>query len=87
MDVGTTLVSDAQAAELMQPRVGAFHNPAVDAQSAAVRRMALGYDRFNAAPLQLSAVASGMIGPVALQALRTPPGSARCPGNWRNGVH
>ena len=70
MNVGATFVADAQAAELMQPTQGAFHDPACLAQSAAVRSSAPGQLVGDATLLQPAMVGGTAVGAIALHDLR-----------------
>ena len=87
MDICTSFIPDPEATKLMQPRVRSFHDPAIDTQSAPMLGVPLGEDGFNAPRYQGFAVKSGMIGPVALDALRTPARSPSLARNGRNGIH
>ena len=71
MDIGAAFVTNAEATKLMQPCIRSLDNPAKDAQSASVLRVALGKDGFDAAPSQGFGVRCGMIGAITLNALRT----------------
>ena len=52
VDVGTLFVSDAQAAELVQPSERPLHDPAPSAQSATMFDVALGEPRHDVAGTQ-----------------------------------
>jgi len=87
VDVCTPFIPDPEATKLMQPRIRSFHDPAIDTPSAPMFGVPLGEDGFHAPRDQGFAVTSGMIGPVALDALRTPARSPSLARNRRNGIH
>ena len=66
VDVGAAFVTDAQAAELVQPTEGAFDNPAGFAQATAVRRSAAGQLIGDAALLQPAMVRGTAVGTISL---------------------
>ncbi len=70
MNVSATFVADAQAAKLMQPTQGAFHDPACLAQPAAVGRSAAGQLVGDSTLLQPAMVGGTAVGAIALHDLR-----------------
>ena len=79
MDTGASLVAHGQAAKPMEPREGAFDDPAGPAQAAAVRRSSLRELRRDAPLLELVAMRLRVVPAVALDELglgRGTPGTA-----------
>ena len=64
MNVGAAFKADAQASILMQPGQGAFDDPSIDAQAAAVGFAALGQSRANPPLFECRAMAPRIISPV-----------------------
>ena len=63
MNIVATFVANAEAAVLVEPTVGAFHNPTIDAQPAAMFAVSFGQHGADAALTELlpvSVAASGM---------------------------
>ncbi len=58
VNIISPLITDSQATELMQPAERSFHDPAIAAQSTAMRRVPLGQDRLNAEMAQGLAMGS-----------------------------
>ena len=73
MDIGPTLVADAESAELMEPTQRPFDHPACFAQTAAMGLADLGQHIFDAKALKEEAVGLTAIGAVALNRIGTPP--------------
>ena len=84
MDVVPSFVANAEASKLMKPPVGAFNHPTINAEAAAVFRVAFGQERFDAQAPQLIAVSLGIVRAIGIHALgpatRT-PNLARDRGN------
>lgn len=74
MNVGATFIPDPQPAMLEEPRDRPLDDPTVDAQATAVGRATPGQYRDNPAPTQLPAVRLRIIGPVALDPVRSSTG-------------
>jgi len=70
VNIGTFLVTDTQAAELIQPSEGSFHHPAPAAQSGAAPSIALGEQRPYVPDAQSLPNRSRMVGAVAQQVMR-----------------
>lgn len=87
MHFWSPFVTTAQAAELMQPKQGSFDHLAIDTQATAVRRVALCQERLNAQRSQPRAMRLGVIGPIALHALRSSLGSSASAVHCWNGLH
>jgi len=87
MDVGATFVADAQAAELMQPTEGAFHDPARFAQPAAVRRWRAGQLVGDPVLLQPAMVGGTAVGAIPLDDLRSLARSTDLALDGWNGGH
>jgi hypothetical protein len=87
MDVSTAFVTNTEAAELMQPRMGPLDDPAEDAQSASVVGAALGDDRFDSTLSQRLGMRRGMVSPVTLDTLWALAGSSALTRNGGDGVH
>lgn len=68
MEVGASLVADAESFELVQPGEGALDHPAHLAQSGAVGDAASCDQRFDAALPQQAAVLVEVVAPVGVQA-------------------
>jgi len=81
VDIGPPLIPDAQAPELMQPGKGPFDHPAEDAQSATVGRAPLSQDRDDAPRPQGLPVRGRIVGPVALDPLRSLPRVTNLPAD------
>lgn len=69
MQLGSALVADAQAFELMQPGQCAFHHPAGDAQAAAVRDTPPSQQGLDVALAQFATVGIRIISAVCLDPL------------------
>ena len=76
MDIGTTLVADAQAAEVMQVGEAALHDPALATQARAVCDAPASDQRPDVAPAQDARVAVVVVAPVGQQAVGLAPGPA-----------
>jgi hypothetical protein len=72
MDVVADLPSDALAAEPVQQRERAFHDPAVDAQAGAVLDAAPGDVRGDLEPADLVSVGFMVVAAIRVPALRAP---------------
>jgi hypothetical protein len=86
VDLRQPFVPDAQPAELVQPGERAFHDPAIPAQSAAVRRAALGQLGSNAVRTESTAVRVGIVAAVAVEAVRPAAGAALLSPDRRDGL-
>src|SRR5262245_17567320 len=64
LNVGSSIPTSAEAAELMEPAQGAFDNPADGAQAAAMFRSAAGDDWFDAQPAEQISMGLRIVGPV-----------------------
>jgi len=87
VDVVSAFAAHAEATHLVQPTEGSFHDPAMNAQAAAVGRVSAGQDRFNAALPQLSAMRFRVVGPIALDARRATTRSPAFAAHGRNRIH
>jgi hypothetical protein len=76
MNFGQTLIADLQTSKLVQPSQSALHNPARFAQAAAVRRQLSRDQAANAACCKQLAMCLRVVGPVALNTVRS---TARAP--------
>jgi len=86
VDVGPFVVSDAQAAKLIQPRKCSFHHPAPASQVAAVPRSTHGQQRMNLACAQTITDGRRVIRTIAEDAVRTAPWSPSLTLERRNRV-
>src|SRR4051794_25158690 len=77
MESRRAVLPNAQSTEVVQPGHGPLHVPAVSPQPTAVRRPTPRDLRPDAAPAQPSAMRVGVKSPVSVQAIRTPPRTAR----------
>lgn len=83
MEIGASLVADAEPFELVQPGEGALDHPAHLAQSWAVGDAASGYHRFDAALPQQAAVLVEVVAPVGIQTPGFSAGaSSQTPDRW-----
>lgn len=64
VDIGSPLVTDAEAAELIEPSKCSFHYPAPFSQAATVLRLALCQERSDAADAQTSPYRLGIVGSI-----------------------
>ena len=87
MDVGPSFVANFESAVLMEPAFSAFHNPAINAQSASVGRAAFGQHRACSSSAKFPAVRLGIISAIALSPLEATAGSADFSRHRRHGVH
>ena len=87
MDISAAVVSGAQAPEAMQPGEGPLDGPAELAQAAAMRGVAAGKQRANAASAQFVAVRLRVVGSIPLHEIgsRTRPSRLAC--DRRDFVH
>ena len=76
MDLGTTLVADAQATEVVQVGEAALHDPPLATQTGAVRDAPAGDQRLDVAPAQEPAILVVVVTAVGQQAIRLAAGSA-----------
>jgi hypothetical protein len=86
MEVGASLVADAESFELMQPGEGALDHPAHLAQSGAVGDAASGDQRSDAALPQEAAVLVEVVAPVGVQASGLAAGASAQAPDRRDGV-
>jgi hypothetical protein len=83
MEVGASLVADAEALELVQPCEGAFNDPAHLAQPGSVGGPASGDHRLDAALPQQAAVLVEVVAPVGVQTPRLEArASPQTPNRW-----
>jgi hypothetical protein len=87
MDTDSTIIACAEAAELILPRQSSFRDPAGFSQPTAVRLAALGQQGPDAPKPQLAAVRLGIVGAVALHAVRPSARSARLASNRTDAIH
>lgn len=81
------LISDPEASELAQPREGAFYDPAIDTQPAAVRVTPACNTWLNAAALQFGSVSPRTVGPTGKEVEWPGAGSPRLTRDGWNPVH
>ena len=86
MDVGSSLITDTQAPELMQPREGPFDHPAKHAQAAPVVRASASQDRDDAEASQGLSVRGRVVGAVPLDAVRSAARVTDFPANGWDGL-
>lgn len=87
MDISATLIPGPQPFELVQPRQGSFHHPAIAAQTTAVWGATASQHRFDAAVPQPTAMLVGVIGLIPLETLGPSARSAPfTPYGW-DGFH
>ena len=86
MDVGASLVADAEATVLVQPGEGALDDPALAAESGSVWRVAFGDERSDAAGAELVSVGSGVVAAVGEENLRSASGSSALAPDGRDRV-
>lgn len=84
MNVGATFVANAQAAELVQPTEGAFHDPARFAQPAAMRRSRSGQLVGDPTLLQPAMVSRTAVGAIPLHDCRPLPRATDLAPHRRN---
>src|SRR4051812_29827614 len=77
MDLGRLILADPQPPEVVQPRQGPLHVPAIFPQPAPVRRPPPRDVRTDAAPAQRPAMRVRVVAPIAIQAARPASGPAR----------
>ena len=77
MDFVTAVVTDEQSFELVEPGEGALDDPAVTAESRAVRATSASDLRDDPASTQLAAVLVVVVAAVGADPVRTPPRPAR----------
>jgi hypothetical protein len=87
MDVVASFVANTESAELVQPADGAFHNPAMLAQAAAVPGVTFGENRLNAAFSEASSMRFGIVRAVALHAVWFAPRATRLTAHGGNRFH
>src|SRR3954447_6164591 len=75
MDLGRLILADPQPPEVVQPRQGPLHVPAIFPQPAPVRRPPPRHLRTDAAPAQLPAMRVRVVAPIAIQAARPASGA------------
>jgi len=85
MNVGAAFVADAQAAELVQPTEGAFHDPAGFAQTAPMRGSLTGQLVADSALLQPAMVGGTAVGAIPLHDLRPLPRATDLAPHRRDG--
>jgi len=71
----------------MQPGQGSFDHPAINAQAAAMGRVALGQEGLNASLSQPVPIRSRVVAAIALNAFGPAARSAQLAPHWRNGLH
>jgi hypothetical protein len=87
VDVRPVLIADAQPSELVQPCQSALHNPAVDAQTAAVPPQTLSEHWHNPQGAQRFPMGSRAIGPVPLDLAWSVAWPAAFPWDGRNSCY
>lgn len=87
MDIITSFIANSQTPKLVEPTVSAFHNPAEDAQSAAMFGITLCQHRHDAQPPQAGTVRLRVVSAVALNTLGPSPGTPAFALYRRNGVY
>lgn len=86
MNVGAALETNTEAAEVMQPGMCAFNDPAIFAQAAAMFGMALGDHRFDTAIAQRSSMSLGVVTAIGVDNARPLQRVAAQSANRRNRV-
>lgn len=86
MDVGAAFVADTEPPVLVKPANGAFDDPALPAETRAVRGAPPGDLRADPAGAQLLAPLLGLVGAVADHRLRPPPRPASLAAHGRDRV-
>jgi hypothetical protein len=71
VDVGTSFITNSKSSELVQPRKSSFDDPSVNAQAAAILRVASCKDRLNASLVQFIPFKLGIICPISLNSVRS----------------
>jgi hypothetical protein len=87
VDVGSLLVTDAEAAELIEPGESSLHNPTPLPQGAAVPRVALCQERLYAANAQPLPDRLRVIRAIADKTVGTTAWASTSRLEWRNGRH
>ena len=87
MNVGTALPADTQTAELVQPAQAALHHPARLAEPAAMLGSAVRQHRGDPPLTEFLSMRLGVVGAVALHAVRSAPRASRLAGDGRNMIH
>ncbi len=87
MDIIASFKANSQTPKLVEPTVGAFHNPAENAQAAAMFGIALCQHRHNAQPPQAFTVRLRVVSTIALNTLRPSPETPAFALYRRNGVY
>ncbi len=84
MDVGAAFVAESESAVLVEPGERSFDDPALAAETGAVRGALVGDDRPDSALAQLRFGRFGVIAAVAEQRTRTAPGPTRLATDGRD---
>ena len=87
VDVGTALEADPEPTELMQPRQRPLHNPAMNSETAAVRRVSFGQDGLDAASAQFLAVGFGIVAPIPLHGFGPASRVPDFPRDWWDRIY
>ena len=87
MNIGATFVANSQAAELVQPTQGAFHDPAGFAQPATMRRARACQLVGDSARLQPAMVRGTAVGAIPLHSIRALARATDFAPHGRNGRH
>src|SRR6266498_4202824 len=72
---------------LMHPTLRSLHNPAIDAQAAAVRRIPFGQKRSRSSGSELATMRLGVVATIALHALEAVTWTATLAADSRDRVH
>ena len=80
------LIADAKTTELAEPRDGAFHDPSINAEAAAVVGTALGEDGRDLSVAKRLSVGFGVVGPISLHRIGPLARAAALSANRRNGI-
>lgn len=87
MDIGSSFITYAKAAVLVQPTDSSLHDPSLLAQATSVIRAATSQYRCDSQPSQHHAVALGVIGAISLDAFRSLPARAGLAPHGGNRCH
>ena len=87
MNARATFVPDVEAPKPMQPRQGAFHDPAGAPEAAAMRAPAFRQLARDPAALELITVRLGIVAPIALDEAGLAQRAPRAAAHRRNSIH
>ena len=85
VNIRPSVSANAQPAEVVKPRDGAFHDPASSSESAAMLRSPLGQQRLDAQPPQEPTRRLTIVAPVALERVGARSGPPRFASHCGNG--